>query len=682
MLRYLTGDKESVKTPKKPRRSEKHGHMASGFQFKTPVKIADDYSKQSSRKRSGVHKYFTETPGVPFTKTCVTCGALIKSKGGTTTGMRSHVMSFHTEHDLGQGKNSKKIKLAPSLVKPAKSEMLTYAKSPKKVAIMSSSKPVTENFLNLLIEDGMLLQDIEKPGMCRFFQNMKINLDEGLKKRLHKMVDERHKKAIGSIKKTLQNDKEVNSLSVFVDSWSADVFEGYLSIGVQYLNSEFQLRNFTLSYSKVLDSSDSKILADKIYSVLNDFGIVKKVKFITGDNSEKISEAIATIRSRILVEHEESGTAVASADNFHIFCLGKLLNSYSKQVLDSFEPTLKKLKDFSLYWGSNNALVKHWISAVIWKTQENGSFLSSLKKKPMEKDPKKIPTPFVSSDWNSILEFLTWFSTERKLFLKTQAEVAENANVPEKYLLHKEDLIAAEIIKNLLEDFQLFVEISCKGNNVTLSSRKVGFEKLLATIDCATKTVSETAFQHMQKNYVKNIVALLRKMKNRVQKDADVILSTQPVRLSSLLDKRFPHKTDPAEREWEMKYQILVSYFEEINYKPPVVESKSSALDLLQVAQQMQSTPEDRTREIAKEVSEFLQQSSINPQEDVLEWWNRNSKAFPRLAFAARQILACPSTSCKGEAIFSNALQLEMDGQIGRDKTYTKRIELQSWTNL
>eukprot|EP00924_Labyrinthula_sp_SR-Ha-C_P013498 augustus_masked-scaffold_5-processed-gene-4.45-mRNA-1 protein AED:1.00 eAED:1.00 QI:0/-1/0/0/-1/1/1/0/675 len=647
---------------------------------RTKAIISKETHKPGSRKKSDVHKYFCASPTRPFYMRCLTCAREIKSDNGSTSGMRRHVKSFHTGHDLGPDTRVKKSKRVKLMSSPAKVTVKTVS-APKlnKKMTLTTTKKSKDYIVDYLIRDGNFVEDLAKTGLNQLLQQFKVCINHDYLERLHQNVSERHKLAVASIKEIFQNDAEVSTVSVFIDSWSADVFEGYLSIGVQYLSAEFQLKKHILSCSKVMDSSYSEIIADKIYSVLNDFGIVKKVKFITGENSHEMSEAIAIVRNKILGNENPVGIGFPSLENFHIVCLGKLLNSYSKQVVEAFEPTLSKLRAFSKYWSLSNTLSQSWDSAAVKSIQGSRSFLSSLKQENIELGRKLIPPPYIINNWKSVLEFIHQITKDGKLILTAQNEVSKNNSVPEHVLLKKTDIRLANVVKELLEDFKLFVDISSKENTVSLSSRKVGFDKLLSTIENVRETISEINFANSLKNYVKDINLFFSRLKSRIKEDSDTLLSTQTFQLSELLDKRFPNKNVHSSKEWQKDYQNLVTYLQEQDYTPVIHKARASPLDLLQVAQQMQSTSEEKATEIVKEVTEFLDRTSVHPQEDVLNWWKNNATDFPRLAAAAREILACPSTSCSDNVIFSHDVRKDMDGQIGRDRTFIKRMELKSW---
>eukprot|EP00924_Labyrinthula_sp_SR-Ha-C_P013497 snap_masked-scaffold_5-processed-gene-4.24-mRNA-1 protein AED:1.00 eAED:1.00 QI:0/-1/0/0/-1/1/1/0/696 len=644
----------------------------------------------ASRRRSEVHQYFVDIPGKSEYRQCITCGAEIKTNNGSTTGLRRHVAS-HDRNAIGASPRKKYKPSTPSGLRTGsdkvKREPGTSTKSSSKLSLSAPSKSFEESIVDSLISEKLFIQDLKKSGWKKYFDSSRTALKERNLNNLHSLVNMRYRKAREGIKKIFKNDTEVNSLSVFVDSWSTDVFKGYLSIGVQYLSSEFQLKKYILSYVQVLGPSTSEILAEKIFSVLKDFGVVKKVKLITGNNSGKISEAIAIVRNKILDEEDSVASGFPSPENFHIFCLGKILNSYSKEVLECFSPTLEKLRGFTLYWGSSKTLTDSWDTAVVWSIQENGALLSSLNMdhKKVESSSDLLPLPYIANDWFSVLQFVQKFVKNSNLILTTQSKARQNVVVPDSFLLEQEDLEVVKVILNLLEDLRLFVDISSKNYTVTLSSRKLGFDKLMKTIEDAEIKISDMNHGNIAKKfkqYLKDISNFLGNWKSTCEEDADSILSTLPFQLASLLDKRFPHSNLHSSKEWENNYQNLISYVQQMDYVPNFAASGSSTLELLQVAQQMQSTPQQNATEIVKEVTEFLDMNPINPRRNVLDWWKENMSMFPRLALAARQILSCPSTSCAEDPVFSHELQVDMDGQVARDETFTKRIELRSWLGL
>ena len=62
-----------------------------------------------------------------------------------------------------------------------------------------------------------------------------------------------------------------------------------------------------------------------------------------------------------------------------------------------------------------------------------------------------------------------------------------------------------------------------------------------------------------------------------------------------------------------------------------------------------------QSKDIYREVSNYLTVDEINIVEDPLQWWKENAWNFKVLSIIAKDLLAVPATSAPSERIFSKA---------------------------
>jgi len=62
----------------------------------------------------------------------------------------------------------------------------------------------------------------------------------------------------------------------------------------------------------------------------------------------------------------------------------------------------------------------------------------------------------------------------------------------------------------------------------------------------------------------------------------------------------------------------------------------------------------DHGSSVQAELIRYIQVASDENEEDCLEFWKRQSKAFPRLYLVAMRVLAVPATSAPVERVFSH----------------------------
>lgn len=95
-------------------------------------------------------------------------------------------------------------------------------------------------------------------------------------------------------------------------------------------------------------------------------------------------------------------------------------------------------------------------------------------------------------------------------------------------------------------------------------------------------------------------------------------------------------------------------------------------------------TPEEILRKkIQDEIKEFKCERSIDyTKESALKWWKLNARKYPKLAAAARRLLAIPATSAPCERLFSQASLTVSDHRANLSCNLVQSLVLlKSWYN-
>ena len=87
-------------------------------------------------------------------------------------------------------------------------------------------------------------------------------------------------------------NKESTSVSCTMDLWTARNRQGYLGITCSFINSKFQLCEFTLSISYVRYPHTAENIVETLEQVLNEWEIRNKVFYITTDNGSNVKKTI------------------------------------------------------------------------------------------------------------------------------------------------------------------------------------------------------------------------------------------------------------------------------------------------------------------------------------------------------------------------------------------------------
>ena len=77
----------------------------------------------------------------------------------------------------------------------------------------------------------------------------------------------------------------VNCVCLTSDIWSGKAKEDYLSVVAHYINPDWQLEKRVLGLVLIDCSHNGQNIADRVASVLGDYGVAEKVFAITLDNA-------------------------------------------------------------------------------------------------------------------------------------------------------------------------------------------------------------------------------------------------------------------------------------------------------------------------------------------------------------------------------------------------------------
>lgn len=131
-----------------------------------------------------------------------------------------------------------------------------------------------------------------------------------------------------------------------------------------------------------------------------------------------------------------------------------------------------------------------------------------------------------------------------------------------------------------------------------------------------------------------------------------LILYCETVHVFILIFRCISGKTETqAIRELMRDYKINITFEETIQSQPqPKPNTSNTMNDLL--AKHSRVGIGETPSCLEEELSRFMH---VRSNDDVLIFWKKNDKIFPRLALVARAILAIPITSTASEGAFSEA---------------------------
>lgn len=125
------------------------------------------------------------------------------------------------------------------------------------------------------------------------------------------------------------------------DMWTSVNTTGYISLTVHFVDQDWVLQKFLLNFSPLPPPHTGQALSDKLFLMLNDWGIEGKVTSITLDNAASNTSCVKIMKSRFIARNVMSDTGKR---NFHIRCCAHIINLIVRDGLTEIDPAVIKIR--------------------------------------------------------------------------------------------------------------------------------------------------------------------------------------------------------------------------------------------------------------------------------------------------------------------------------------------------
>ena len=150
----------------------------------------------------------------------------------------------------------------------------------------------------------------------------------------------------------------VNCMCLTSDIWSGNAKEDYLSVVAHYINSDWQLEKRVVGLRLIDCFHNGQNIADRVASVLADYGLTEKVFAVTLDNALSNVSAMQRLRSILSkylgIEVVDDDSEELDKDNaslnavncmfLHQHCSGHIINLIVKEALTALKPLIEKFR--------------------------------------------------------------------------------------------------------------------------------------------------------------------------------------------------------------------------------------------------------------------------------------------------------------------------------------------------
>lgn len=129
------------------------------------------------------------------------------------------------------------------------------------------------------------------------------------------------------------------------DLWSSHTTDGYLALTAHFLDSEWNLHKKILNFCHMPPPHTGNALAEKINSLLCDWGIDKNLFSITLDNASANDSFVEKLKTQL----NYRGLLLLSGKFFHVRCCAHILNLIVQDGLKTIDDSVVKVRDSVKY---------------------------------------------------------------------------------------------------------------------------------------------------------------------------------------------------------------------------------------------------------------------------------------------------------------------------------------------
>jgi hypothetical protein len=474
----------------------------------------------------------------------------------------------------------------------------------------------------------------------------------------------------------LLSSSAVNCVCLTSDIWSGNAKEDYISVVAHYINYDWQLEKRVLGLVLIDVSHNGQNIADRVLSVLTDYGLSEKVFAVTLDNASSNASAMVRLRpilSKYLgieVVNETQPNNGANSLFLHQRCACHIINLIVKEALEYLKPLIETFRTAISFLNSSNQRIAAYKSYCIatgvrprkfqldMEVRWNSTYL-------MLKSlfPHKIPfTTFMHAHYPRaegepfLLTDEHWVAAEKvfkflELFYDATVALSGVYYPTSPLMIHYLVKIAIHL-KNYANDMHIRAVVQPMIDKYNKYWRDIpllysfafildprakmkGFNRVLRRLGTLTGTDYDT--------YQLSTRARLTDVYNRYENKYGSVRLRRPVPPTLSGKKRSAWDEIYDDDDGDVPAGGMHSFSATLG-----MARDTSATALLQAASSSAST--------TSELISYLDcdtVSQLNDDFNILHWWHEHKLTYPVLSIMAKDILTVPVSTISSESTFS-----------------------------
>ena len=189
---------------------------------------------------------------------------------------------------------------------------------------MLQNKITLEEFHEMLdeaiIKHNLPFNFVEYEGIRRVFSYLNLDVKHISKNTSKADVLKLYKKEKNDVKNKLKSIP--SRICLTLDLWTPVTSERYICLTAHYVDENWKLKNIILNFCHMPPPHPRTLLLEKILNFLEEWGIVKKLFFITLYNASNNDNCQDFIKKKL----NEGGLLLCDGIFFHVRCGANILN--------------------------------------------------------------------------------------------------------------------------------------------------------------------------------------------------------------------------------------------------------------------------------------------------------------------------------------------------------------------
>jgi hypothetical protein len=622
-------------------------------------------STQTSRKNtSNIHQYCRkpseEEPLRDSQNRRLYYCSLCSYHGSSTTNIRYHLQSKHKIQSDEPIPRTKATAIAQlqALWKQASINNQSAEFDSLILKSVLNKEVLTQALINLIIVRNLPFRAVEWPEFHTFCQA--LNPESG------SFITTAHSEVSKAISRSFQLQKDIvrkrvqsalTKIHLSVDIWTSPNRYRLLAICSHFIDSQEKRMKSLLALHTVANNSGEEQW-NVILPVLQDYGIVRKLGAVVGDNSST-NDTLCNAISQYLYEKED---ITWDPSYQRIRCQGHTINL----IVQAFLFSRSQLEKIELYDKDNNLeneLNKQAQSEreEVFRTMGilgklHNIIVHSRSSAGRTEEFRSLAGRMIPLDnstrWNSWYQMI---DTALKNESAIDNYVKANFKSLEKDHLSPQDWTSLRTINTFLQPFNR-ATLENEGDHVTL-------DQLLFTMDVLGKHMEKSIVHNrMNKDITSRIQQAIKKFEEYYRKTDNsplyaAALILHPNRRTKYAriwwKKDYQKAMLPKVKELWIKYRDSALPINIVSYETPDITASKELDEFYRIVNEFN---ERITRPASQdEYEDYCSEAPYEIQKPPLQWWYESSqrKRWPRLSLFAIEILSIPAMSDEPERVFS-----------------------------